>query len=305
MAFNVFSIFVILSLLSTSGLSVRDLPNFPKTSPFGFINNLKGCHKGDHTKGIHLLKHYFSKFGYLDHLNQTYLDSDEYDDALETAVKTYQLNFHVNPSGIIDDETVSKLITPRCGVADIVNGTNFMQSHKQESTPKTLHTVAHFSFFPGNPRWPSSQTHLTYGFLPSAPSFVNGPVIRAFNTWASATQFSFSQAQNYLNADLVIGFHRGSHGDGFPFDGPGGTLAHAFAPTNGRFHYDADELWSIGAVPNAFDLQTVAVHEIGHLLGLGHSGITGAIMFPSVSAGVTKNVLHADDINGIRVLYNV
>ncbi|MDD0148443.1 matrixin family metalloprotease, partial [Shigella flexneri] len=59
-----------------------------------------------------------------------------------------------------------------------------------------------------------------------------------------------------------------------------------------------------GPVPNAFDVETVAIHEIGHLLGLGHSNVREAIMFPSIGAGQTKN-LHADDINGIRALYNV
>lgn len=99
-------------------------------------------------------------------------------------------------------------------------------------------------------------------------------------------------------------FFRGDHGDGHRFDGPGGTLAHAFAPTNGRFHYDADERWADGMIRGAFDLETVAVHEIGHLLGLGHSSVEGAIMYPSISTGVRKS-LHADDIQGIRALYNV
>ncbi|KAB1219277.1 Metalloendoproteinase 1 [Morella rubra] len=130
-----------------------------------------------------------------------------------------------------------------------------------------------------------------------------GPTARAFRTWVANTHFKFSQAQTLANADLKIGFLRRDHGDGSPFDGAGGILAHAFAPTDGRFHYDADEQWSVGARPGAFDLETVALHEIGHLLGLGHSSVEGAIMFSSISPGVTKG-LHGDNIQGIRALYN-
>jgi predicted Zn-dependent protease len=60
----------------------------------------------------------------------------------------------------------------------------------------------------------------------------------------------------------------------------------------------------VGAVSGAFDLQTVAVHEIGHNLGLEHSSVLEAIMFPYILSGATKG-LHPDDIEGIRVLYNM
>lgn len=51
----------------------------------------------------------------------------------------------------------------------------------------------------------------------------------------------------------------GDHGDRIPLDEPRRILAHAFPPTNGRFHYDADnERWSVGATPSAYELETVA-----------------------------------------------
>ncbi|KAG8366852.1 hypothetical protein BUALT_Bualt16G0011100 [Buddleja alternifolia] len=299
-----FLIVLIFQALSTISHAKREMPSDKISSPFEFLNQLKGCHKGNKTKGIHQLKSYLQKFGYLD-LNQTLVNNDDFDDTLESAIKLYQQNYHIKPTGILDAETTSKMITPRCGMPDIVEGTNSMQPSERSrgvsSSSIPIHVVSHYTFFPGNPRWPSSKTHLTYGFLPNTPPSAINAVTRAFQRWASATHFRFSQAQN---SDLVIGFHRLNHGDGYPFDGPGGTLAHAFAPTNGRFHYDADERWSSGPVAGAFDLETVALHEIGHLLGLGHSSVVEAIMYPNISPGTTKN-LNADDIQGIRVLYNV
>jgi len=298
-------IFLLLPLLSNSKLEEHN--GEKPSSPFEFLKHLQGCHKGEKLKGVHNLKQYLKNFGYLNYpKNYSHCDDDDFDDFLDEAVKTYQLNYHLNATGTLDAQTVSKMMAPRCGVADIINGTNAMRAGKKKHRhgSHSLHTVSHYTFFQGSPRWPTSKTHLTFGFSRGTHPDVVNPVTRAFNKWAGTTHFTFSRTEDYLNADIKISFHRGNHGDGHPFDGRGGTLAHAWAPTDGRFHYDADELWSIGPVSGAYDLETVALHEIGHLLGLGHSSVEDAIMYPSIMAGTTKG-LHGDDVQGIRVLYNV
>ncbi|KAL1803609.1 hypothetical protein ACET3Z_032256 [Daucus carota] len=152
---------------------------------------------------------------------------------LDAAVKTYQANYNLKITGILDSETISKMAMPRCGFPDIINGTNSMTKKNQEHQ------------------------------------------------------------------------HPGAHGDNSPFDGPGGILAHGFFPTDGRLHFDADESFSIGAIPNYIDLESVAVHEIGHLLGLAHSTVQDAIMYPTLLYGVVKTNLQPDDIQGIKALYNI
>ena len=54
------------------------------------------------------------------------------------------------------------------------------------------------------------------------------------------------------------------------------------------------------------DLQGIGVHEYGHALGLGHSGVGGATMFASTSTGVVgTRSIHADDIAGLQCKYGV
>ena len=53
-----------------------------------------------------------------------------------------------------------------------------------------------------------------------------------------------------------------------------------------------------------YDLDGVMVHEVGHVLGIGHSTVAGATMYPSVSACNTANrTLAADDTAAKNDLY--
>lgn len=89
---------------------------------------------------------------------------------------------------------------------------------------------------------------------------------------------------------------------GSPFDGPGKVLAHAYFPSDGRAHFDEDERYTDGT-SSGTNLLWVATHEFGHSLGLKHSNVRGAIMYPYYTGYVANMRLHSDDINGIRSLY--
>lgn len=130
----------------------------------------------------------------------------------------------------------------------------------------------------------------------------------AFQLWADYGNLNFTEVTT--NADIVVSWGIGNHGDGFPFDGINGVLAHAFFPPpdggtlSGDVHFDDDETWTLA--PQIFgvqpiDLVTVAAHEIGHALGLGHSNVACALMNPFYTG--SHRYLSQDDIDGIRSIY--
>ncbi|XP_021296591.1 metalloendoproteinase 1-like [Herrania umbratica] len=277
---------------------VKSRPLEPET-----LRNLERAQNGDTLNGLSQVKKYLKAFGY--YPNDLNLTDDHFDDSLESALKAYQQNYYLKVTGKIDHDTIKTMMIPRCGVPDIIP---IRTSNGTGGTPHGVifHLVANYSFFPGNPRW--SRYQLTYNFLPGvqvvSPQVLRPIIAQAFQTWANVSPFRFQEVAQGNRADIRIGFYRYDHGDGYPFDGPGNILAHAFAPQDGRFHYDADENWSPNpTASNQIDLQSVAVHEIGHNLGLGHSQDQAAIMFPSLPAGATKRNLGQDDINGLRALY--
>jgi len=61
--------------------------------------------------------------------------------------------------------------------------------------------------------------------------------------------------------------------------------------------------WSTGCVarPSTYDLESVFLHENGHVAGLGHSTDTRAVMYPSYQTA--RCALAQDDRNGIAALY--
>jgi hypothetical protein len=71
----------------------------------------------------------------------------------------------------------------------------------------------------------------------------------------------------------------------------------------GGFHRPPDcWTWYAGADPTAiqagqFDFETVVMHELGHVLGLGHSADPTSVMYATLGAGTANRNLTVADLN--------
>ena len=193
-----------------------------------------------------------------------------------------------------------------------------------------------YSFFPDLNKWGSSPAlgtsggTVSYSFMASSVDIHDGgephvntaitdlpgyqlcftaEIVAAFAAWSAISDIEFVQvADNGLPTDnpganglIRIGAHA--------FDGSSGVLAHAWAPLlqsehylfpdAGDMHFDTAENWTCDA--SGFDIGVVALHEIGHSIGLAHSTVLGAVMYPFYNPALT--MLQDDDKAGAQALY--
>ncbi|XP_067288577.1 collagenase 3-like [Pseudorasbora parva] len=204
---------------------------------------------------------------------------------LTEKMKEMQRFFGINVTGTLDKETMEVMKKPRCGVPD----------------------VAAYSTFGGRPKWQTNK--LTYRIENYTPDMseaeVDDSIKRALQVWADVTPLTFTRLYSGT-ADIMISFGTKYHGDAYPFDGPQRILAHAFAPSpgiGGDAHFDDDEIFTFRSARGVV-LFLVAAHEFGHSLGLSHSNVPGALMFPTYSfTNPLSFSLPSDDIRGIQSLY--
>jgi hypothetical protein len=164
------------------------------------------------------------------------------------------------------------------------------------------------------PIYSSLQANFNAKF--GSPAAWQNAFLKAAQAWAAQTNINFAVVPdngaalgsgNYEQGDPGYGDIRIS---GFDYGSSDPTLASAFYPPPSNnysiggdilFNLDVNSGWTM-AMGGGTNVQTVAEHEIGHALGLGHSTVGGVVMWQYYT-GYKVN-LYSDDIAGIRNVYS-
>jgi hypothetical protein len=189
-------------------------------------------------------------------------------------------------------------------------------------------------------RWPvTSITVALSTSLNSPPSYVRATgaqvvlaARRALSRWALASNIQFnvttSSAQDAVGDGVSLitiadtGANRALFSTGIQpgrarvfFDNSGNITEADLAinPLVTRFDVFGNQVasfFSTDGTADSYDLESTFVHEIGHMLGLEHSGVVASSMQPRQGTngtynlpGFTTRTLSADDVAGVRSIY--
>lgn len=194
-------------------------------------------------------------------------------------------------------------------------------------------SITAFTFNTSGIKWPGASTELFIGMTGTSASGTpwRDALVRAAQEWTDKTPFTFSLNQSYL--DPCIGYSANSTPDSFPEgngDGLNGidfystvcgnsygdnvlavTLVYTESNLLGSFDItEADMVFNTStrfdiydgplSQSRGIDFGRVALHEMGHVIGMSHEQTSASIMRSTIGNLFT---LQPDDIEGATILY--
>jgi peptidoglycan hydrolase-like protein with peptidoglycan-binding domain len=222
-------------------------------------------------------------------------DPAVFDERLERALRLYQAAQGLPIDGRLNPATRLQIRKPRCGFPDYYGFTRNPAGLEGERRSR----YQHVSYW--------RKSNLTFAFQNYTADLSVGQarneVSAALGSWMAAAPVTFTEGGS--SSDILIKWATGDHGNGHPF--ASNVLAHAFYPScsstyscdsiSGDLHFNDTYLFGLFG----YSLRSVALHELGHSLGLGHSNDWLAAMYASYTG---RTSLGIDDVVGIQTLYS-
>jgi hypothetical protein len=195
---------------------------------------------------------------------------------------TWNLNFTSTPASVVENGSV----TPQTAIGNAFNTWATASYNSSKVTPLG------FTFGTANTSFPPAPTLDCTNVI----SF-DDAAAGAFPTGVIA--FASVWTVNSAGGSLPFAYSCGS-------GKPNGSCPLEVCIVDVDIMFNPDDIFATsGATTGQYDLQSVAMHEIGHMMGLDHSSIAHAVMYPygdTSSIGVHQT-LWTDDMIGAGTLY--
>ncbi|XP_043911496.1 matrix metalloproteinase-21 [Protopterus annectens] len=255
------------------------------------------------------------------------------------ALKEFQRANGLRITGELDEATKAAMNRPRCGVPDKIAKKENLTETQQQTSYNEMPIVSNITTLNNSEAvirkkrfWellmpPARQKRslivlgemrgMTFskrtlkwrligeGYSSQLPTEEQRYIFKlAFRMWSEVIPLDFEEdvsSPEYM-VDIKLGFGTGHHlGCSQKFDGDGHEFAHAWFL--GDVHFNDNEHFTAPNSDNGISLLKVAVHEIGHVLGLPHIYKTGSIMQPNYIPQTSSVELDSIDRKNIQQLY--
>jgi len=240
-----------------------------------------------------------------------------FDLPLEEALQMFQDGYGLPVTGRLDAPTRALMRLPRCSHPDhyvpppavmpVAAVVDDAPSPHGSLEPGDLQSApvehSEYKLFPNS----LTITDLRYGFgtlsADISKDIQRQEIIAAMNTWSTVAPVVFTARPT---RDVTLNFVQGNldpaaysnHSPPICDQNPGVFNCKAELNFN-----DSSFVWGYGNGNTVNDIQTHALHQLGHALGLDHSSDSNAVMYGIFAPGLVRRTLAPDDINGISALY--
>ena len=241
-------------------------------------------------------------------------DPETFDEVTSRAVSWFQRSSGLLTTGVVDEPTRAMLSAPRCGMPDGL----FAAEPSEAVIEKFKHSTQLLTDLDLTWKVAGIADLDSDNFRSAAciPAGCDGSDVRealelafdgAFETWERQVGVGFRKVAGGATADIVISVTAPPAGDDyamrakFPNDPKPYTIF-----INPNKNWFIDEEVAVPSPGDWLDTGSGALHEIGHILGLNHSSVSGPATTPGVDGngatmrgvlrfGVGDHSLHADD----------